>query len=393
MASEAAALLDELMGQQRNALPGEKVRETRWSDPEVCRHFLCGFCPSELFTNTKSDIGPCDKLHDERLKNMYQESERCGKLGYEDEFLHYLEKLVRDLDRRIERGRERLQKSVSAKQKVLQGETGINSDKLKTLNDEINMKVAELDTLGTRGLVEEAQQLMKRVEDLERERERERMHLVNMTHKRLGGFDLDAHDFHEKMELCDVCGSFLVIGDVQLRVDAHLLGKQHLGFARIRATIAELKKAKEDKIKRRHGEFEDRDERSRDRDSKEAVDKGSGEKEVKISKDEEKEIVTKGKTWRVSRDSRSSRSRSRERDHGRQLPRSREQRLRSPDKERIGRSRSREREGNNKRRSRSHSRGREQPGRRYRRSASREKEKRDERQRSRSRSRERRKEE
>lgn len=48
----------------------------------------------------------------------YQESERCGKLGYEDEFLHYLEKLVRDLDRRIERGRERLQKSVSAKQKV-----------------------------------------------------------------------------------------------------------------------------------------------------------------------------------------------------------------------------------------------------------------------------------
>ena len=48
----------------------------------------------------------------------YQESERCGKLGYEDEFLHYLEKIVRDLDRRIERGRERLQKSVSAKQKV-----------------------------------------------------------------------------------------------------------------------------------------------------------------------------------------------------------------------------------------------------------------------------------
>ena len=34
--------------------------------------------------------------------------------------------------------------------KVLQGETGINSDKLKTLNDEINMKVAEVwQLLGT----------------------------------------------------------------------------------------------------------------------------------------------------------------------------------------------------------------------------------------------------
>ena len=57
----------------------------------------------------------------------------------------------------------------------------------------------------------------------------------------LAGFELDAHDFHEKMELCDVCGSFLVIGDSQCRVDAHLLGKQHMGYARIRATITELR--------------------------------------------------------------------------------------------------------------------------------------------------------
>lgn len=52
---------------------------------------------------------------------------------------------------------------------------------------------------------------------------------------------MDSNDFHEKMELCDVCGSFLVIGDTQSRVDAHLLGKQHIGFARIRTAIADLK--------------------------------------------------------------------------------------------------------------------------------------------------------
>lgn len=57
----------------------------------------------------------------------------------------------------------------------------------------------------------------------------------------LAGFEVDANDFHEKMELCDVCGSFLVIGDTQCRVDAHLLGKQHIGFARIRAAITELR--------------------------------------------------------------------------------------------------------------------------------------------------------
>ncbi len=57
----------------------------------------------------------------------------------------------------------------------------------------------------------------------------------------VAGYELDSNDFHEKMEMCDVCGSFLVIGDTQGRVDAHLIGKQHIGYARIRATITQLK--------------------------------------------------------------------------------------------------------------------------------------------------------
>lgn len=65
--------------------------------------------------------------------------------------------------------------------------------------------------------------------------------MLSFPHQTLAGFEVDANDFHEKMELCDVCGSFLVIGDSQSRVDAHLLGKQHMGYARIRAAITELK--------------------------------------------------------------------------------------------------------------------------------------------------------
>ncbi len=43
MASEAAKLLDELMGRDRNAVPGEDSRELHWSDREV-RSFavVCG---------------------------------------------------------------------------------------------------------------------------------------------------------------------------------------------------------------------------------------------------------------------------------------------------------------------------------------------------------------
>ena len=57
----------------------------------------------------------------------------------------------------------------------------------------------------------------------------------------VAGFEIDPGNFHEKNEICDVCGCFLIIGDTQARMDAHLMGKQHMGFARIRSKIVELK--------------------------------------------------------------------------------------------------------------------------------------------------------
>jgi len=48
--------LDALMGADRNLLPEEKQGGNKHFDDErVCKFFLCGFCPHELFVNTKSD--------------------------------------------------------------------------------------------------------------------------------------------------------------------------------------------------------------------------------------------------------------------------------------------------------------------------------------------------
>ena len=55
MAGEAAQLLDQLMGSSRNAVPGEEVKQLHWSDDEVCKLYVCGFCPSDLFVNTKAE--------------------------------------------------------------------------------------------------------------------------------------------------------------------------------------------------------------------------------------------------------------------------------------------------------------------------------------------------
>lgn len=42
------------------------------------------------------------------------------------------------------------------------------------------------------------------------------------------------------MEVCEVCGAFLIVGDAQSRIDDHLMGKQHAGFAKLRAAVEEI---------------------------------------------------------------------------------------------------------------------------------------------------------
>lgn len=43
------------------------------------------------------------------------------------------------------------------------------------------------------------------------------------------------------MEVCETCGCFLIIGDVQQRIEEHFTGKQHLGYAKITSTMNEFK--------------------------------------------------------------------------------------------------------------------------------------------------------
>jgi len=58
MADAMRAMLDELMGKERNVpLDQRKGTDMRFNDPEVCKYALAGLCPYGLFKNTKSDLG------------------------------------------------------------------------------------------------------------------------------------------------------------------------------------------------------------------------------------------------------------------------------------------------------------------------------------------------
>uniref|UniRef100_A0A8C8WX69 LUC7 like 3 pre-mRNA splicing factor n=2 Tax=Felidae TaxID=9681 RepID=A0A8C8WX69_PANLE len=72
----AAQLLDELMGRDRNLAPDEKRSNVRWDHESVCKYYLCGFCPAELFTNTRSDLGINRRRDNIRDVNKFLEDDK-----------------------------------------------------------------------------------------------------------------------------------------------------------------------------------------------------------------------------------------------------------------------------------------------------------------------------
>eukprot|EP00249_Psilotum_nudum_P014646 c24937_g1_i2 orf=601-1671(+) len=256
MVEAQRALLDELMGTARNLTEEEKkgYREIRWDDKEVCGFNLVRFCPHDLFVNTKSDLGPCPRLHDLKLKESFEQSSRHDMFvpRFEAELAQFCEKLVQDLDRKVRRGRERIAQDVDLASLVpLPTE---KAEQLATIEEKIRKLLEQSESLGEEGKVDEAQALMKKVDILNAEKT-----LLMQQASNERGLVMSQE---KKMALCEICGSFLVANDAAERTQSHVTGKQHVGYGMVRDYIAEYKarkeKAREDEKQARDQEIEDK---------------------------------------------------------------------------------------------------------------------------------------
>jgi len=240
------ALLDSLMGAHRNH-DGEKPVEKKkhWRDDDVCKYYLCGFCPYDLFINTKSDIGPCNKtIHSNELREDFQGQKSSRKEKYERRFLAFLQDILFILERKIERARTRisLDKIVDSERSAIL--TREQRDRFEEIDTMVEDYTEKMEDLGNEGMVEEAQDLLMKVEELKKEKDSIKTSTKSML-------DMQLHD-GRKMTVCEICGAFLVLNDVEIRVDAHLHGKTHQGFKMVRDKIDEiLKKQKERKNRSR----------------------------------------------------------------------------------------------------------------------------------------------
>ena len=91
--------------------PSSRHSQLSLTDPKVCRSFLVGTCPHELFTNTKQDLGPCPKVHSEPLKTEYETATDKNKYGFEYDYMRDMQKYIDDCNRRIDTAQRRLEKT------------------------------------------------------------------------------------------------------------------------------------------------------------------------------------------------------------------------------------------------------------------------------------------
>ncbi|TFJ84155.1 hypothetical protein NSK_004627 [Nannochloropsis salina CCMP1776] len=124
------AMLDEMMGMNRNLdNPDAEIQDYR--DERVCKHFLLGCCPHDVFSKTKIDLGQCEGMHDEALQERFQadvkkeEEEEGGRErrrghvsrdrdAYERELEAVLREYIHEADKKIARGRKRTDVSSGA---------------------------------------------------------------------------------------------------------------------------------------------------------------------------------------------------------------------------------------------------------------------------------------
>lgn len=322
----AAALLDELMGRNRNILPNEKVKELNWEDSEYCKYFLVKFCPHDLFVNTKADLGTCPKVHDEEVRKLFEKSKGHRKVQYQEEFIRFCSNMVNEVERRIQKGRQRL--ALNSKQEITPSNPAQiqrNLEQINLLNERINGLEKEAEQAGNDGNVEQAQGLMKLCDQLKEERD------ILKKQNENGHWSATAElaaAQEKQMEVCEVCGAFLIVGDAQQRIDDHLMGKQHVGYARLKTAIDEVTGAVQSSRDERRNVKDDRkDKKEGDREKMERKKEFRDRSEHRSEKDrmstDRREKKDREKVERRDRDrerdkrERDRKHRDRERDSGR----------------------------------------------------------------------------
>lgn len=177
--------------------------------------------------NTRADLGQCTKLHDEEAKRLYDEARPSArKRSYEDEFLRFSNHMINEVDRKIEKGRQRLALMNKDAPSPPQQPVSKHQEIVNNMNARINKLISEAEEAGNRGDVEQAQGLMTLCDQLKEEKD-----ALIKSHEEESKEENGSKPWKEtaaasekQMEVCTICGAFLIVGKyINIEIEKWLL--------------------------------------------------------------------------------------------------------------------------------------------------------------------------
>lgn len=182
-------------------------------------------------------------------------------------------------------------------------------EQINTMNEKIEKLLREAEEAGIRGDVDQAQSLMQMSDQLKEEKDE----LIKQHES--NGWSVTAEyaaSQEKQMEVCQVCGAFLIVGDAQQRIDDHLTGKQHLGYSKLRKAVEEMMEAR--KRPSPQPEERRRDDRRRER---RRDDRRSRDREDRFKRDDRRRDRRDHRDRNYERHERRDRDRDYDRQHKR----------------------------------------------------------------------------
>ncbi|CAB53085.1 LUC7-domain-containing protein [Schizosaccharomyces pombe] len=239
MAAEQRKIIEQLMGSNLSNFTSRGL--VHFTDRKVCRSFLCGICPHDIFTNTKMDLGPCPKIHSDKLKSDYERASYSHDYGYEWDYLEDLERHVDDCNKRIDIAEARREKTKEEEERIDE----LMRDIIHT-DHSIEVIITEMEALAKRKLVNDAVKHFIELNRLKTYRKELYDEVISMNE-----IPSQASTTHQKLQVCDICSAYLSRLDNDRRLADHFSGKMHLGYAMLRNIARDLRAQLEDREKSR----------------------------------------------------------------------------------------------------------------------------------------------
>lgn len=212
-------------------------KEFNLYDPKICKSYLVGDCPYDLFQGTKQNMGKCPQLHITKFKLQYERDLKKGKKypAFENEYMLILSRFINDCNAQVVQATKKLEHTPEERAKIHE-----ITKELDVLDTRIGLMLQEIDALITHDQITKSILQSIKLDELRARRTIAAKKIKNITEN----FGQSAQ---QKLQVCEVCGAYLSRLDTDRRLADHFLGKIHLGYVKMRESYCEyLEKRKKD---------------------------------------------------------------------------------------------------------------------------------------------------